>query len=118
MLKIIKASEPIKVERINLCLYGPPGLGKSSLAFTAKDPLLLDCDGGAYRAANRKDTVPVSKWADIISITAEDLKPYKTVVVDTAGRALDFLTADIIAANPKMGRGGALTLQGFGELKA
>jgi hypothetical protein len=46
------------------------------------------------------------------------LKPYKTVIVDTAGRALDFLTSDIIAANPKMGRGGALNLQGYGALKA
>jgi hypothetical protein len=39
-------------------------------------------------------------------------------VVDTAGRALDVLTADIIRRNPKAGRGGALTLQGYGTLKA
>jgi len=48
----------------------------------------------------------------------EDLEPYNTVVVDTAGRALDKLTAAIIEGNPKMGRGGALTLQGYGELKS
>ena len=40
------------------------------------------------------------------------------MVVDTAGRALDVLTADIIRRNPKAGRGGALTLQGYGTLKA
>jgi len=38
--------------------------------------------------------------------------------VDTAGRALDFLSADIIRSNPKMGRGGALSLQGYGQLKS
>jgi hypothetical protein len=38
--------------------------------------------------------------------------------MDTAGRGLDILTADIIRQNPKHGRGGALTLQGYGELKA
>lgn len=118
MLKIIKASEAMKVEKINICIYSPPGLGKSSLAFTARDPILFDCDGGAYRAKNRKDVVPVTKWSDITNITADDMAPYKTVIVDTVGRALDFLAADIIAANPRMGRGGALTLQGFGELKA
>jgi hypothetical protein len=118
MLKIVKQSEPLRVERINLCLYGPPGLGKTTLAFTADKPLLLDCDGGCYRAPNRKDSVPVNSWADIANITAADLAPYNTIIVDTAGRALDFLTQDIIAGNPKMGRGGALTLQGFGELKA
>src|SRR5690606_8288601 len=75
-------------------------------------------DQGAYRAGNRKDVVEVSSWSDVVNITADDLKPYKTLVVDTAGRALDALTVAIIEGNPKLGRGGALTLQGFGELKA
>ncbi|MDR7032394.1 ATP-binding protein [Mesorhizobium sp. BE184] len=117
-LKITKASEPITVERLNTVIYGPPGLGKSSLAFTADAPLLLDFDQGSHRAANRKDTVRISDWSDVAGITADDLVPFKTVVVDTAGRALDILTADIIRVNPKHGRGGALTLQGYGELKS
>lgn len=118
MLKIIKATEALIVDRINVCIYSQPGLGKTSLGFTAEDPLLIDCDKGSYRAVNRKDVVSVSTWSDIANISASDLAPYKTVIVDTAGRALDFLTSDIIATNPKMGRGGALTLQGYGELKA
>src|SRR5258708_5995760 len=118
MLKIIKASEPMLVEQLVLCIYSPPGLGKSTLGFTAADPLNFDCDKGAYRAKNRKDTVPAPTWAAIESMTATELSPYKTLLLDTAGRALDLLTVDIIAKNPKMGRGGALTLQGFGELKA
>lgn len=118
MLKIVKASEPIVVERMNVCIYAPPGVGKTSLAFTADTPLLLDFDKGSHRAKNRKDVVSPNSWADVTEITAEDFAPYKTVIVDTAGRALDSLTADIIKANPKMGRGGALTLQGYGELKS
>lgn len=118
MLKIVKASEPLLVERLTLCIYSAPGLGKTSLAFTADSPLLFDCDKGAYRAHNRKDTVSVTKWADIESVDEKDLVPYKTVIVDTAGRALDFLTDDIILKNPKHGNGGALTMQGFGQLKS
>lgn len=117
-LKITKASDPIKVDRLNMVIYGPPGIAKTSLAFTAADPLLLDFDNGSHRAANRKDVVRVTAWSDVTGITADDLAPFKTVIVDTAGRALDALTADIIAANPKHGRGGSLTLQGYGELKA
>ena len=118
MLKIVRASDPLPVTQVVLCVYSQPGLGKTSLAFTAADPLLLDCDKGAYRAANRKDSVLTPDWNAMATLTPEELTPYKTVILDTAGRALDLLTADIIRQNPKMGRGGALTLQGFGELKS
>lgn len=117
-LKITRAVDPITVDRLNVVVYGPPGLGKTSLAFTAEAPLLLDFDNGSHRATNRKDVVRISDWSEVAGITAEDLAPYKTVVLDTAGRALDVLTVDIIRTNPKHGRGGALTLQGYGELKS
>src|SRR5690606_10822329 len=110
--------DPIRVERLNVCLYGQPGAGKTSLAFTASRPLLLDFDQGAHRAAGRKDTVQVHQWGDVAGITAGDLAEFDTIVLDTAGRALDSLAADIIRRNPKAGRGGALTLQGYGALKA
>ncbi len=116
-LKITKAADPIEVKNITMCLYGVPGLGKTSTAFTAEKPLLLDFDHGAYRAGNRGDTVQVAGWGDVTAITKADLAPYKTLVVDTAGRALDCLTADIIDRDPKAGRGGNLTLQGYGSLK-
>lgn len=117
-LKITRASDPIVVERLNVCIYGQPGAGKTSLAFTASRPLLLDFDNGAHRAAGRKDTVQVHQWNDVASIAAPDVAEFDTIVLDTAGRALDCLASDIIRRNPKAGRGGALTLQGYGTLKS
>ena len=117
-LKIIKSTDAIKVNQLTTVLYAQPGIGKTSLACTANNPLLLDFDRGAHRAANRKDSVQINSWDDVKSITADDLKPYATVVIDTAGRALDFLTADIIRRDPKKAYGGALTMPGFGALKA
>jgi hypothetical protein len=117
-LKITRATDPIRVERLNVCIYGQPGAGKTSLAFTASRPLLLDFDNGAHRASGRKDTVQVKVWGDVANIAASDLADFDTVVVDTAGRALDCLSADIMRRDPKAGRGGALALQGYGKLKA
>lgn len=116
-LKITRAADPISVERLNMVIYGPPGLGKTSLAFTADAPLLFDFDNGSHRAINRKDVVLVSSWQDVANITAEDLAPFKTIVMDTAGRALDAITADIIRTDPKGHKNGALTLPGYGVLK-
>lgn len=117
-LRITRASDPITVERLNVCIYGQPGIGKTSLAFTAASPLLLDFDRGSYRAANRKDVVEVADWRDVAGISANDLADYSTVILDTAGRALDVLSADILRRDPKKGYGGALNLQGYGQLKA
>jgi hypothetical protein len=116
-LKIIKSTEPMPVQNIVLTVYAAPGLGKSTLGFTAEKPLMLDFDRGAYRASNRGDAVPVLRWSDVEAMTPEDLEPYSTIIVDTAGRALDAMGVDIIAKNPKAGRAGNLTLQGYGELK-
>lgn len=118
-LRIVPASDPLPVENIVLTIYAAPGLGKSSLSFTADKPLMLDFDHGSYRAATRGDSVQVASWMDVSLMTAEDLAPYNTIIVDTAGRSLDVLSADIIANNPKAARGdGSLTLQGFGTLKS
>ncbi len=117
-IRITKASDPIRVENLVSVYYAPPGLGKTSLGFTAEAPLLLDFDGGVHRSQFRKDSVRINNWADVESMTESDLASYKTIIVDTAGRALDVLTADLIRKNPKLkGYGGALSLQGYGALK-
>lgn len=48
-LRITRSADPITVERLNVCIYAQPGIGKTSLGFTADAPLLLDFDQGAHR---------------------------------------------------------------------
>lgn len=118
-IKIITRAEPITVEHIVAMVYGEPGVGKTSLAFTSSTPLLLDFDQGAHRSQYRQDSVRISRWEEIQKLEESDLADYDTICVDTVGRLLDKLSVHIVQKNPKMGRGGgALTLQGYGELKA
>lgn len=120
-MKIIRGTEPIPVEHPVFLIFGQPGIGKTSIGYSAADPLLIDADRGAHRAANRRDTLAVDAWKDIAEVTdAKDaLDPYRTLVADTAGRVLDLLAMQIIDDNPKHGRGdGSLTLPGFGALKS
>ena len=117
-ITITRTDEPLAIGSLVTVIYGPPGSLKTTVAYTAHAPLLLDFDRGSHRAAIRGDSVQVASWEDVTSITREDLRGYRTVIVDTVGRCLDVLIADIIRRNPKQGRGGALTLNGYGELKS
>lgn len=115
-LNITPAAEPIRVETVCMTIYSNPGLGKTSLAFTAKNPLLLDFDKGAYRATDRGDTVQINSWADVAGITDQDVAPYDTIILDTVGKALEFLADDIIRQKSTYAYGGALNQQGWGQL--
>lgn len=115
-LNITKSDEVIEVKNISFTIYSQPGLGKTSLAFTARKPLMLDFDKGAYRAVDRKDVVQVADWRDVAGITAADIAEYDTIIIDTVGKALDCLSADIVRSNSKLSYGGALNQQGWGQL--
>jgi hypothetical protein len=118
-MTIIKGTEPITVDHPVILLFGQPGICKSSLGYSAKDPLLLDFDKGAHRAANRRDTLVINSWTDVKELmeSADQLDPYGTLTVDTVGRCLDVMTAHIAATDPKKAPGGNLSQQGWGVLK-
>jgi hypothetical protein len=117
-LRITPPSEPIVTSTLVVTLFGQPGIGKTSLAYSAPRPLLFDFDGGAQRALGRKDTVRVTSWADVAGIEAADVANYDTLVLDTVGRALEFLAASLIESNPQnKKKSGELSISGYGALK-
>jgi len=116
-LKITKTQEAIKVENLIMVIFGQPGTGKSSLAFSANKPLLLDFDNGVHRTIGRKDCVQVASWKDVADLNEKDLKDYDTIIIDTVSKALDSLSVELIINDPKLGkRSGELGLNGYGAL--
>jgi len=118
-MRIIKGTDAIPVEHPVFLIFGQPGIGKSSLGYSAKDPLALDFDRGAHRAANRKDTLVIDAWKDVAELmeNPEQIHGYASISVDTVGRCLDLMTADIAMHDPKKAPGGNLSQQGWGVLK-
>ncbi len=120
MSKIKKAYEIETPKTAKILIYGQPGIGKTTLGLSAPAPLLLDFDGGIHRIRQQdvKDTVQVRSWQDVREVMEEDLSAYQTLVIDTAGKMLDYMSLDIINGDPKMGRkDGQLALQGYGVRK-
>ncbi len=92
-MPIFKATDHFPTRSVVMLVYGVPGVGKTSLSNTADNPVLIDCDRGADRAALRKDTLVCSKWEDITA-EKETFKQYKTVIIDTAKACLDDFLCD------------------------
>lgn len=116
-LNIVTATQPLTVDHLITFIYGDPGVWKTSLAFTAKNPILFDFDKGAYRAANRKDTVQITKWSEVATINANDLEGYDTIIIDTAGRVLDMISDQLKTDAKNIRRGSnELSMQGYGKL--
>jgi hypothetical protein len=87
-MPIIKKDDIAPQRPVVIVIYGTPGSGKTSVANTADQVVMIDCDRGFDRAAVRVDTITARTWEEII---AEEsiLKNYKTVSVDTAKSCLD-----------------------------
>lgn len=87
-MPIIKKDAPIPERNIVMVLYGVPSSGKTSVACTAENPVLIDSDRGFDRSITRVDTLTASCWEDIQN-SMNDLRGYKTIIVDTAKAMLD-----------------------------
>jgi hypothetical protein len=117
--RLLLETDAIEVSRPPVLLYGQPGTGKTSLAFTAPKPLLLDFDGGAHRSAFRKATLRFDSWEDVVEEQkAGRFNAYETIICDTVGTCLQFMSQSLIANNAKIGtRAGGLSVSGWGVLK-
>jgi len=104
-------------------IYGEPGIGKTSLSFTAENPVLEDFDGGLKRAIGRKTALEFDSWEDAVefhrSPEFEKLNP-TTLIIDTAGTMLDnYMAMACIKEDGKNSKqSGQLSLQGYGALKS
>lgn len=118
-----KPSELAYNSTIKALVYGQPGLGKSTLALSTPNPVLFDFDGGIQRVngAFQCPTLQVQDWTEVLQALQElekDSNEFKTIVIDTAGKMLDYMSTYIIQQDNRLGkRDGSLTLQGFGARK-
>lgn len=112
-MAIIKKNE-IRPERpVVIVLYGSPGSGKTSVATTAENPVVIDADRGSDRAVQCVDTLIANTWEDI-DTSIPDMAGYKTIIGDTAKAILDdFLSVYVCNRNYKLKFN---SLKRFGEM--
>ncbi len=106
----------------SMIIYGPPGIGKTTLALSAPDPILLDFDRGVsrVRSAHRKDTSICNSYKEVLQdINSPEMHNYKTVIIDTGGSLVSFLKAWAMTEKGAVTKAGEFnSLKGFGFVKA
>lgn len=121
---IIKKPSELSVKAtLSVLVYGQPGIGKTTLGVSAPSAVLFDFDGGVQRinGAHQVPTLQPTSWEDTNLALQEiqnEMPEIQTIVIDTVGKMLDFMSAYIIKTDPKMAmRDGSLSLKGYGVRK-
>lgn len=115
-INIISADQPLQVNAIITYIYADPGLGKTSLGFTADKAISFDFDRGSHRTGElrRGAVVQVQQWKDVADLTPSDLAAYNTVVIDTVGAMLESIKTHLLLTANNRQKDGALKLKAQG----
>lgn len=116
-MRLIQQTDDMTVHGLNMLIYGDPGIGKTTLANTAPNPLLLDFDRGLHRSSHRKNAVQFDSWSDVVA-SAQDLSKliaqHDTIIIDTAGTIIEYMQQYLTEQNPGLLRNG---IKLWGETK-
>ena len=109
-------------KRFSMLLYGAPGVGKTTLALSAPDPIIIDFDRGMSRvkAQHRKTAIFCDTYDEVLSdIQSPEVAACQTIIIDTGGSFVTFLQDWAMRSNPAVNKqkNGAISLKGFGAVK-
>lgn len=121
-MPIVKPAEMnFSDKNIIMIISGLPGTGKTTLALSAPDVLLIDTDEGMARVnpAHRKDASICKTYEEVIADIKAAEGQYKTIVIDTCGALIEYMKDWAMRTDPKASKkDGGFSLQGYGVIKS
>lgn len=105
-----------------ICIVsGLPGTGKTTLALSAPNVLLIDTDEGMARVnpAHRRDASICKTYEELLADVKAAEGQYQTVVIDTCGALIELMKDWAMRTDPKASKkDGGFSLQGYGVIKS
>ena len=104
-------------KKFTMIIAGSPGLGKTTLALSAPNPLLFDFDNGISRvkAEHRRVTSVVDSYQEFLNdLNTREYKEAESIVIDTGGSLVQTMQPWAQKQEPKAARDGRAM---FGVIK-
>lgn len=120
-MKIIQPRDLSTDNPISCLVYGQPGVGKTTLALSAPNPILIDLDHGLHRVQkeNQCPSVQVNNFGEILELVqSEEIKEFGSIVIDTFGKFIDCMFDYLAEKNAKLKNYNGMPSQaGWGQIK-
>lgn len=107
-------------KNIIMIISGLPGVGKTTLALSAPDVILIDADEGMSRVKpeHRKDSSMIKTYEELLADIKSFEGRYKTVVIDTCGTLIGLMKDWAMRNEPAASKkSGGFSQQGYGFVK-
>lgn len=109
MTFLTKPSELKSPTTIKGLILGNTNSGKTTLALSAPEPILIDFENGLTRVSKQWQTISMqckhfSNFLDFLS--SKEIKQFKTIVIDPLGEMAEQIKAYVIGKDPKLAKDG------------
>lgn len=108
-------------KNVTILIAGAPGVGKTTLACSAPDVVVIDTDEGMSRVKpeHRKDSSMCRTYEEILADIKDAEGLYKTIVFDTCGSLIESMKEWAMRTDPTARkRNGGFSQTGFGVVKS
>ncbi len=106
-------------KKFSMIISGSPGIGKTTLALSAPNPVLIDFDKGISRvnAQHRKTTIVSDTYEEILKdLNSPEVAAAETIIIDTGGSLISYLQDWAMRSNPSTNKlkNGSISRIGYG----
>ena len=118
MTFLTKPSELKSQTTLKGMILGDTNNGKTTLALSAPDPVLIDFENGITRVSKQWQTVSMQckNFGDFLDfLNSKEIKQFKTIVIDPLGEMADQIKAYVINKDPKLSKDGRKLFPAIGN---